>query len=184
LEDDLHILIKGCIRYNRLSQEKLYKRFYPDLFMLCNKFLDDEQDIITALNNGMMNVFNNIEKYDAQKGDFYGWIYCIVRNSALSVVRTKQKEIPMKEIGEVLQLDVSSNPLANEAHKVSMALLGRLPTGTRAVINLFYLEGYLIKEIAESLDMKEGTVKWHLNEGRSKLKQMINGRINKQVYAK
>lgn len=92
MTDNLNILLKGCIRYDRLSQEKLYQQVYPDLFALCHKFFDDEHDILTALNNGMMSVFNNIEKYDTRKGDLYGWIYSIVRNAAISVVRIKNEK--------------------------------------------------------------------------------------------
>lgn len=184
MEEDLNILLKGCKQYDRLSQEKLYRQFYPALFVLCNKFFHDEHDIITALNNGMMKVFNNIEKYDTKKGDLAGWIYIIVRNAAISHVRSKKNEKVMQEISSELQVESSVNPFKDAPDETVISFLNTLSTTTRAVFNLFYLEGFLIKEIAISLDMKEGTVKWHLNEGRNKLKKIFNTNVNKMVYAK
>ena len=184
MTDDLNILLKGCIKYDRLSQEKLYRQFYPDLFALCHKFFDDEHEILTALNNGMMNVFNNIEKYDARKGDLAGWIYSIVRNAAISVVRTKRRELVTDELVGDLQLEASSNPIGNLDEEVILAFLSTLGATTRAVFNLFSMEGFLIKEIANSLDMKEGTVKWHLSESRAKLKANFYGPLKYSVYAK
>ena len=184
MAEDLNILLKGCIKYDRLSQEKLYLQFYPGLFVLCNKFFDDEHDIITALNNGMMNVFNNIEKYDASKGELPGWMYSIVRNAAISHVRTKRNEQKLLEITSELQIEASVNPFKDATNETVISFLNRLSITTRAVFNLFYLEGFLIKEIAISLDMKEGTVKWHLNDGRNKLKTIFNTNVNSKVYAK
>ena len=184
MTEDLNILLKGCIKYDRHCQEKLYRQYYPALFGLCNKFFDDEHDIITALNNGMMNVFNNMDKYNPAKGDLSGWMYSIVRNAAISLVRTKRNELKTQEITSELQIEVSVNPFKDASNETVISFLNRLSTTTRAVFNLFYLEGFLIKEIAISLDMKEGTVKWHLNEGRNKLKTTFNTNVNRKVYAK
>ena len=184
MTEELHILLKGCIKYDRLSQEKLYRQFYPALFVLCNKFFDDEQDIITALNNGMMKVFNNIEKFDNKKGDLSGWIYVVVRNAAISHVREKSKQMVTQEISTDLQIESSQNPFKDASSETVIRFLNTLSVTTRAVFNLFYIEGFLIKEIALNLDMKEGTVKWHLNEGRNKLKIIFNNNVNSKVYAR
>ena len=184
MTEDLKILLKGCIKYDRVSQAKLYQRFYPDLFALCNKFFDDEHDILTALNNGMLNVFNNIKKYDAAKGDLSGWVYGIVRNAAISNVRAKKKEMIYQEMMPDMKIETSTNPFKDANEELVISFLTTLTTTTRAVFNLFYIEGFLIKEIAQCLDMKEGTVKWHLNEGRNKLKLIYNNNSNTMVYAR
>lgn len=148
----------------------MYRQLYPDLLLLCSKFFDDEHDILTALNNGMMQVFNNIEKYDVAKGDLRGWVYVVVRNAAISLVRAKKSKPTTQQLTADLQIEASINPFKDIANEIAIQYLQTLTTTTRAVFNLFYLEGYLIKEIAASLDMKEGTVKWHLSDGRNKLK--------------
>lgn len=184
MADELDILLKGCIKYDRLSQEKLYRQLYPALFVLCCKFFDDEHDILTALNNGMLQVFNNIEKFDAGKGDLKGWVYIIVRNAAISLVRSKKTKPVTQELSAELQVEVSINPFKGANDDIAITYLKSLNTTTRAVFNLFYIEGLLIKEIAFCLDMKEGTVKWHLSDGRNKLKTFFNNTVKNTVYAK
>jgi len=184
LNDELNILIKGCIKYDRLSQERLYRQFYPELFVLCCKFFDDEHDILTALNNGMLQVFNNIEKYDDSKGDLIGWVYIIVRNAAITLVRNKKSKPTTKELTADLQVETSINPFKDAPSELVIKYLQSLSTTTRAVFNLFYVESYLIREIAIDLDMKEGTVKWHLNDGRNKLKAFFNSELKNELYAK
>ncbi len=184
MTNELNILLQGCKKYDRLSQEKLYRQLYPALFVLCCKFFDDEHDILTALNNGMLQVFNNIEKFDAAKGDLKGWVYIIVRNAAISLVRSKKAKPTTQELTKELQVEVSMNPFKGANDEVVVTYLKSLSTTTRAVFNLFYIEGLLIKEIAICLDMKEGTVKWHLSDGRSKLKTFFNNSVKNTVYAK
>lgn len=182
--DEINILLKGCAKYDRRCQEKLYQLLYPGLFALCNKFFDEEHDIITALNDGMMNAFNNIKQYNTTKGSLDGWVYSIVRNAAISQVRAKKKEMSQHEAMIEMQLETSANPLKNETEEFVLSFLTTLNTTTRAVFNLFYIEGFLIKEIALCLELKEGTVKWHLNEGRNKLKLVYNNNNNSQIYAR
>ena len=131
----------------------------------------------------MLQVFNNIEKYDTKKGDLKGWIYTVVRNAAISLVRTKNATPITQQLSADLQVETSINPLKEIAHEKVIAYLKTLNTTTRAVFNLFYLEGYLIKEIANDLDMKEGTVKWHLNDGRNKLRLFIKSHSKHIEYA-
>ena len=184
MTDDLDILLQGCIKYDRLSQEKLYQKFYPELFALCRQFFDEEHDIITALNNGMLNAFNNIIKYDSKKCALYGWVYSIVRNAAISQVRVKNNERKLFEITNEMEIEISVNPFKDADEELVISFLTTLTTTTRAVFSLFYIEGFLIKEIAKALEMKEGTVKWHLNDGRNKLKLIYNNNTNLKVYAK
>ena len=132
----------------------------------------------------MLQVFNNIENYDEAKGDLYGWTYIIVRNAAISLVRSKKSKPTTQQLSADLQIEASTNPLKDIAHEKVVSYLKTLSTTTRAVFNLFYVEGYLVKEIAIDLDMKEGTVKWHLNDGRNKLKIFFNSNVKNKEYAK
>lgn len=160
----------------------MYQHFYLDLLALCSKFFDDEHDIITAMNNGMLQVFNNIEKYDAAKGNLQGWVYTVVRNAAISYLRQQKLTPTTYELGVDMQIESTTNLLQDCSEELIYTFLKSLTLSTRAVFNLFYVEGFLIREIATALNMKEGTVKWHLNDGRNKLKQHFA--TNKQiVYA-
>ncbi|MEO8414944.1 MAG: sigma-70 family RNA polymerase sigma factor [Ginsengibacter sp.] len=170
--------IEGCKRQDRLSQEKLYRQFYPALFALCKTFFEDNHEIVTALNNGMLKVFKNIDQYNAGKGTFFNWVYTVVRNAALTEIRNKKTGGLPVYTGSLPGTD-SFNPFEEKEWDVIYELLHKLPVTTRGVCTLYYNEGFSIKEIAASLEMKEGTVKWHLNEGRTRLKNMFAPNFDK-----
>ncbi len=163
-------ILEGCKKQDRISQEKLYRQFYPGLFSLCKKFFDDNHDILTSLNNGMMNVYKNIDQYEKSKGELFSWAYTIVRNAALTHLRNKMNITEHSELTEHIEFDVQLSPFKKLESKDIYFYLSKLPPSTRAVCTLYYIEGYLIKEIAEQMSISEGTVKWHLSESRTKLK--------------
>ena len=166
-------IIEGCKRNDRLSQEKLYRQFYPGLYVLCRKFFNDSHDIITALNNGMLNVFKNIGQYDPSKGNFFNWSYTIVRNAAITHFNSKKINPVSFPIDKEIEHLTSDIPLKDLEWNDIFFYLDKLPPATRTVCTLYYLEGFAIKEIAGQLGLSEGTIKWHLSESRIRLKVLI-----------
>lgn len=172
--NNLDDILEGCKNKDRISQEKLYRQFYPGLFALCKKFFDDNHDVLTALNNGMLKVYKNIDQYDPVKGNLYTWSYAIVRNTALTYLRDKQTGKTLVELTEHNEVIDQLNPFKKLEWKDIFFYLGKLQPSTRAVCTLFYIEEYKIHEIATQMDLSEGTVKWHLSESRSKLKTIFS----------
>ena len=165
-------LINDCAANNRLSQEKLYRMFYPSLILLCKRFFKQDHEAIEAVNDGMMKVFKKISSYDATKGEFFNWVYTIVRNTALDKIRLVRFQTA-GELNERLPDMGEDNPLKKLEWKDVYTLLDTLPAATRAVCSLYYLEGFSVKEISVQLTVSEGTVKWHLSETRKKLKPVL-----------
>lgn len=169
--DKLEEILAGCRRQERQAQEKLYRQFYPVLFALCRKFFDDKHEILTAVNNGMLKVFKNINQFDDQKGAFFNWLYTTVRNAALTQLRDqKSQQFAYDEIDDKMGFESGENPFDKLSESDVIVYLSALPVATRRVCGLYYLDGFTMKEIGESLDISDGTVKWHLSEGRKKLK--------------
>lgn len=162
-------LIQQCIADNRYGQEKLYRAVYPALILLCRGFFADEHMALQVVNDGMLKVYRNITKYDDSKGDLFNWIYTIVRNTALDKLRAA-KLPSISSLNDDADLVVEENPLQKMEKMEMYRMLDLLAPATRAVCNLFYLEGFSIKEISESLEISAGTVKWHLSETRKQLK--------------
>ncbi|SHK97963.1 RNA polymerase sigma-70 factor, ECF subfamily [Chitinophaga jiangningensis] len=169
--EEIQQLVRDCLANNRLSQERLYRKFYPALFLLCRKFFNNPEEAVEVLNDGMLQVFTQLSKYDAEKGAFFNWAYTVVRNTALDRIRLR-KWPESQELEE----DVGStqnNILSKLAWEDIYKLLDNLPPTTRAVCSLFYLEGFSIRDISDKLQQSPGTVKWHLSETRSKLKPIL-----------
>lgn len=169
--EDIQELIRQCVANDRLGQEKLYKKFYPALFLLCRKFFPEQADALEVLNDGMLKVFKNIALFKEDKGQFFNWVYTIVRNTALD----RLKNAKWTEHTGVDDLNISNNdnPLSAMESGDIYKLLDVLPPATRAICILFYLEGFSINEISTRLQLSQGTVKWHLSETRSKLKPVL-----------
>ncbi|RFS22722.1 sigma-70 family RNA polymerase sigma factor [Chitinophaga silvatica] len=176
--EDIQHLIKECLANNRLGQEKLYKKFYPSLFLLCRKFYNNDVDAMEALNDGMLQVFTQLHKYDDTKGTLYNWAYTVVRNVVLDKLRLK-KWPPLYEITEESKT-VDAGVLKQLEWKDIYKLLDNLPPATRIVCSLFYLEDFSIKEISTNIKLSEGTVKWHLSEARNKMKPILEKHYQKK----
>lgn len=170
--ENIEAIIEGCKRNEAFYQEKLYRHFYPALYALCKTFFSADHDIISALNNGMLKVFANIHKYDSTRGNFYSWLHAVVRNAALTFLRDS-KTFRTNELTESLEDVVIEKPFENFNWEELFKVLAHLPTDTRAIVVLFYIEDIPIKEICMMLGMKEGTVKWHLSAGRKKLRKLL-----------
>ncbi|MCX6245904.1 MAG: sigma-70 family RNA polymerase sigma factor [Bacteroidetes bacterium] len=170
---DLHDIIEGCKRNDRSSQEKLYRQFYPGLFALCKKFFHDNHDALTSLNNGMLNVFKNIGKYDPAKGELFNWAYTIVRNAAITHLNNMKIVQQTTEITGEMEQSLFSSPFKELEWNDLFSYLDKLPPATRAVCSLHYIEGFAVREISEQLSLSEGTIKWHLSESRSRLKTLF-----------
>jgi RNA polymerase sigma factor (sigma-70 family) len=170
--EDIQELIKKCLANDRAGQEKLYRRFYPALYLLCRKFFKEENEALEALNDGMLRVFKNLGLYSQAKGEFFNWVYTIVRNAAIDKLKRNNRDGFM-EITDLLVVAGGDNPLAALEWKDIYKLLQVLPPATRSVCVLFYLEGFAINEISEQLQLSAGTVKWHLSETRTRLKPVL-----------
>ena len=172
--EDLHDIIEGCKRNDRLSQEKLYRQFYPGLYALCKKFFTNHHDALTALNDGMLNVFKNIGQYDPAKGELFNWAYTIVRNAAITHLNHRKMLQPVAGITEQMEQTLYYSPFKELEWNDVYLYLDKLPPATRAVCALHYIEGFAIREISERLSLSEGTIKWHLSESRERLKMLFS----------
>lgn len=170
--EDLDQLIQACAANDTLSQERLYRKFYPVLFLLCKRFFSDEHQAMETLNDGMIKVFRNIGHYKAEKGAFFNWVYTIILNTAINKCKGVRHH-EAQELKDDCPVVVAGNPFHLLEWKDIYVFLDTLPPATRIVCNLFYLEGFSIRDIGERLQLRPGTVKWHLNETRKKLKPVL-----------
>lgn len=174
-EDDIQLVIRGCLNNDRRAQGELYKRFYPAMMSLCVRYVRDRNDAVEVLNDAFLKVFKQLSRYDPARAVLYTWMRTIMINSALDRLR-KQKAIRDREM---LPENVEEPGIDNEAlSKLSgdelLSMIHRLPITTRLVFNLYVVDGYAHKEIAAMLTISEGTSRWHLNDARRQLKTIIH----------
>ena len=139
------------------------------LFALCLKYSKNHQDAEDTLQDSFLTIFNKIDQYK-NKGSFEGWLKRITIHTALQKYREKS---PLKIVKEVINEDeIEEINLENTTFNIDVLLgfIQQLPDRYRLVFNLYVLDNYSHKEIAELLNISEGTSKSNLSRARKILK--------------
>ena len=165
-------LLKACKQNNREAQKQLYERFAPKMLLVASRYCRSIQEAEDVLQESFIKVFRTLSSLNSESR-IEGWIRKIVVNTALNQNRSKLYLFPMTEVQEytsVTDSDVSVSGLHFEE------LLGKvqsLPDGCRIIFNLYAIEGFTHKEIAEKLKISEGTSKSQYARARQLLIEMI-----------
>ena len=176
--DPLDKMIRGCREQDLQQQEQLYRYCYPEMIKICLRYAGDSDGAGIIFNNAMLRVFKSIGHYQDQ-GKLIAWVKKIVVNCCLDFIRQRHRFInqPIGPIHEN-EVIVPAEVLHELSAKDIRTMIGQLPKTTSVVFNLFIYEGFTHKEIAECLDISEGTSKWHVNEGRRLLKTKFETTLN------
>lgn len=135
------------------------------------RYLRSNEDREDVLVEAFFKVFENLERFRGD-GSFEGWIRRIVVNEALMFLR-KQHNFNMTV--EITDFDepVRMSVMDDLAVKDIMKMLSELPTGYRTVFNLYVVEGYKHREIAELLGISINTSKSQLILAKKKMRALI-----------
>jgi len=169
--NELQELINGCIRNERSAQERLYRLFYSRMMAVVRRYIDHEEQAEEVLNNGFLRAFQKIQQYTFQ-GSFEGWLRKIVFHAVSDYVKQNvryNEKIMLVEKDQYVHKDHADRLYYNQL----LELVQALPDATKAVFNMYVMEGFSHKEIGKMLNISEGTSKWHLSEGRRILKDKI-----------
>ena len=174
-EDDIQAVIRGCLRNDRRSQEELYKRYYPAMMALCLRYVRKSGNAVDVLNDAFLKVFRQLGRYEATKGALYTWMRKILINTALDSLR-KEKAIRYHEMPMATEEEpgIENEAISKLNSDELLGLIRRLPVTSCLVFNLYGIDGFSHREIAEMLGISEGTSRWHLSDARRQLKQIIN----------
>lgn len=173
-------LIAACLSNNRKGQHKLFKLYYGKMMAVCMRYANNYEEAQDMLNEGFMKIFANLDKY-ADQGSFEAWMKRVVVNTAIDYQRKYKSLVQMVNYEVVPEVDIATFDENEAISKIStdelLSLIQQLPPTSRSVFNMYVFEDYSHAEIAQLLDMKEGTSHWHLNFARTKLKELITKMI-------
>ena len=164
-------LIDGCSANDRRAQEALYRRYFPEMLQMVRRYTRDENTAIEVVNNGMMRVFKKIHTF-AYKGSLEGWMRRLVYHCMADYYREKARYLHFLVLEDH---DQSVPESGNEPfyEEDILKAVRTLPPTSQEVFRLYAIEGYSHAEIAENLNMSEGTSKWHLSTARQKLRELL-----------
>jgi RNA polymerase sigma factor (sigma-70 family) len=173
-------LIKGCARGDRASQKALYERYCRKMMVICERYAKSSQEAEDALQEGFIKVFKAVKDFRSES-KLETWITRIMINTSLNNQRQKLYMLPMLDVEELSISEREEISLSGFHLAELIAMVQSLPDGCRIVFNLFAIEGYGHKEIADMLQISEGTSKSQYNRARTLLRAKLE---EERKYAK
>ncbi len=172
ITNDEQDFISACIAKERWAQKKLYEDNYPSMMSICMRYAKNEQDALDILHEGFIKVFKNIHKY--QPGtSFKSWLSRIMINTSIDAYRKKarRRTEDLEGIHDVKNLDPDIISLMS-AEEIIKCLMD-LTDAYRTVFNMYVVEGFSHREIANKLGITESTSRSNLVKARAKLKALL-----------
>ena len=165
-------LIKGCVRRERNAQKRLYETFSSKMYALCCRYVKDSMEAEDVLVTAFTKILDRIDQYKGE-GSFEGWIRRVVVNEALTYLRRNRSmyiETELEAADREPDYQLISDHL--EAEDL-LNMIQELPAGYRIVFNLYAIDGYSHKEIADQLSISENTSKSQLSRARVYLQKIL-----------
>jgi len=176
-------IIKRCVKNDAKAQRLLFNRYKHHWYGVCLRYLDSNETANDILQNSLIKIYSNIKSYDETKGKFSSWSNKIVTNECLSYLRSSLHKRKLLEIDHNNTIVYNGiTPVDNLTAEELIKIIQKLPNGYRAVFNMYAIEGYTHKEIAEKLSISEGTSKSQYFKARQILQKKVEFMINYRAY--
>lgn len=164
-------LIEGCRKGDRAIQKALYERYCRKMMVVCLRYSKSTLEAEDILQEAFVKVFQAIKDF-RQEAKLETWITRIMVNTALNAQRKKLYLYPMVDVEEI-NLPTDEVSLSGINFNQLLEMIQGLPQGCQIVFNLFAIEGFSHKEIAEMLGISEGTSKSQYARARSLLQSKL-----------
>jgi RNA polymerase sigma-70 factor (ECF subfamily) len=165
-------LIMKCRENDPASQRMLYDQYASKMLGVCRRYINDADQAEDVMITGFIKVFKNLAQFKFE-GSFEGWVRRIMVNESLSFIR-KNKNMYLEVDIEYAQREPDYSQLDHHLQAEDLLeLIDQLPTGYRTVFNLYAIEGYSHKEIADQLKISENTSKSQLSRARALLQRHL-----------
>jgi RNA polymerase sigma-70 factor (ECF subfamily) len=166
----LEQLIEECKKNDVKAQSQIYKLFASKLFSFCLKYSKNYAEAEDNLHDAFVTIFKKISQFK-NIGSFEGWMKRITINTALQ----RYRSVGVFDIVNENQIEEETIEVDEDSIKIDFLLriIQELPNRYRLVFNLYVLDDYSHKEIAEMLNISTGTSKSNLARARMILKEKI-----------
>src|SRR6267154_672096 len=174
-------ILQGCLKNEAAAQRELYNRYSPKMLSVCYRFAHNREDAEDMLQEGFIKVFSQIHTFQS-KGAFEGWIRRIMVHPCINHLKKNKKFNESVDIIHAtgVQVREESVPAIIQAKQV-VECIRLLPIGYRTVLNLYAIEGYSHKEIAEMLEIEESTSRSQYTRAKAMLEDIL---IRKKILQK
>lgn len=182
--DQIKELVKRCIEQDRLAQKQLFKQFYGKMLGVCLRYTRDRDQAEEVVQKGFIKIFEKMVDFDFV-GSFEGWIRRIMVNTSIDEIRRKKRQ-PFSTDEEFLfdtnystqNHDFDEGDITELKAEMALEAVQQLSPAYRAVFNLYVIENYSHKEIADILEISEGTSKSNLAKAKQNLIKILKTKFD------
>lgn len=174
-------IIEGCSRNDASSQRELYLKYSPKMLSVCYRFSQNREDAEDMLQEGFIKIYTQIHTFRNQ-GSFEGWIRRIIVHTCINHLKKNKKfaeSVDLIHAGSI-QTREDAVPSIVQAKQI-VECIRLLPLGYRTVLNLFAIEGYAHREIADMLDIEESTSRSQYTRAKQMLEDIL---VKKSILPK
>lgn len=183
-QEKLKEVIQGCIKQKRRSQEVLFQLYYGKMLSVVYRYLHDFDSSQEVVQEGFIKIFDNLHVFDF-KGSFEGWIRRIMTNQAIDYIRKSKRMAKLTENENDFKQEESYSMIEEEdtllkdlKYEQALEAISELSPAYRTVFNLFAIENYTHREIAEMLNISEGTSKSNYAKAKINLQKILKKKFN------
>ncbi len=178
-------LAKACIEGNERAQAQLYQIFGKQMMAVCIRYARDRDEAQDLFQDGFVKVFRKIDLYDGT-GPLGAWIRRTMVNNALDQIRKNKREAKQVDAFKdeyLFNHEDQINPFQEDDNPIPdreklMDLVAKMPHGYRTVFNMYAVEEYSHKEIADALGITESTSKTQYRKAKAYMRNLIENELN------
>ena len=175
-----HKLIESCKEGDRKAQKRVYDLLAPKMMSVCMRYCGDRTVAEDLLQDGFVTLFTKIDSFKGE-GSFEGWARRVFVTTCLMYLR---KNDALRESGDIEEARFLTSDTPTQLEDIGyselMKLVMQLPPGFRTVFNMYAIEGYSHREIAQALGVTETTSRTQLSRARlwlqARIKELTDGR--------
>lgn len=173
--ENLREILLNCERKDSRAQRQLYDLYKVELLQVCRRYAPDESTAKDMFQEGFIRIFKDIHQFNPEKGKFRSWIRKVMVNSALQHIRASKKWKGYLELNGTVTEDLTycDDALEKLSAEEIHLLIEKMPDGYKLVFNLYILEGFSHKEIAEMMGSSTGTSKSQLFKAKQWLRERL-----------
>ncbi len=172
MDDELQNIIEGCQRNDRKAQKKLYDKYVDKLYAAALSYTAHSEDAQDILHDAFIKIFKHLPTANINSiAKVEPWMKRVVINTAIDYLRRKKK-IQFTDNPHMLEPNLQTSDATKSRDLYQ--LLQLIPSGSRTIFNLFAVEGYSHKEIAQMLSISESTSKTQYRRARLMMQELVN----------
>lgn len=167
-------IIARCKENDRKAQKQLYKRYSGLLFGVCLRYASTRAEAEDVLQEAFMKIYNNIGDYSSI-GSFVGWMKRIVINTSITHYHRNHKHWYHDDVDDIRECQMSSFDFTSSDYtrEELLSVIQSLPEGYRMVFNMYAIEGYKHREIADQLGIEVNTSKSQYSRARKLIQKRL-----------